>query len=416
MSDPAQPIITQKKKPWEIIVEFFSLKKNITAMLLMVILIGIGEWMADRFMPLYIQALGGTIQIVGVLAGMRNLVGALYSFPAGYLSEKVGYKRSLLIFNIIALIGYSIVILIQTWAAVLVGAFFYLAWSSVSLPATMSLISSNLPKNKRTMGVSLVSITKRVPKAVGPIIGGALMTAFGQLQGIRYAFMIAFIFGVIALVVQQIMITENVTKERDESVRNPFQMFKFISPSLRNLLISDTIIRFCEQIPDMMVVIWVVEINHISELDFGFLSAVEMIAAMLVYIPVAYLADKGNKKPFVLMTFCFFTLFPLVLLLSHNMPMMILAFIIRGLKEFGEPTRKALIMDLAPEDHKAGVFGVYYLLRDSIVSFAAFGGAYLWLVKPELNLLTAFGFGVIGTVFFAIFGRDLSALKTKTAA
>ena len=56
---------------------------------------------------------------------------------------------------------------------------------------------------------------------------------------------------------------------------------------------------------------------------------------------------------------------------------MIVAFIIRGLKEFGEPTRKALIMDLAPEDKKAGIFGMYYLVRDVIVSFAAFGRASL---------------------------------------
>jgi len=43
---------------------------------------------------------------------------------------------------------------------------------------------------------------------------------------------------------------------------------------------------------------WVVELNHISELEFGFLSAVEMATAMLVYIPVAYLADRSSKKPF----------------------------------------------------------------------------------------------------------------------
>lgn len=415
MNNSIQTPPPQKPKIWQVIVEFLSLKKNITAMLLMVILIGIGEWMADRFMPLYIQALGGTLQIVGVLAGMKNLVGALYSFPAGYLSEKFGYKRSLLIFNIIALIGYAIVILFQSWVAVLVGAFFYLAWSSVSLPATMSLISSNMPNNKRTMGVSLVSITKRLPKALGPIIGGALMTTFGNLQGIRYAFMVAFVFGVIALIVQQFMITENKPQKQDEAIHSPIEMFKLITPDLRNLLISDTIIRFCEQIPDMMVVIWVVEVNHISELNFGFLSAVEMVTAMLVYIPVAYLADRGTKKPFVLMTFVFFTLFPLVLLFSHNMPMMILAFAIRGLKEFGEPTRKALIMDLAPEDHKAGVFGVYYLIRDSIVSFAAFGGAYLWIVKPELNLLVAFGFGVLGTIYFAVFGKDGKSKAEITA-
>jgi MFS family permease len=389
------------------IITFFSFKKSIVAVLGMIILIGMGEWMADRFMPLYIRALGGGLEVIGVLSGMKNLLGALYSFPAGYLSERIGYKKALLIFNLIALIGYGIVIIFQSWAAVLVGAFFFMAWSSVSLPATMSLVSSVMPRNKRTMGVSLLSITKRIPKALGPVIGGLLIGLYGEVQGIRYAFMVALVLGIIAIFVQQFMIKETPNKSKNEKLKNPFAMFKLITPDLRNLLVSDTIIRFCEQIPDMLVVLWVVELNNISELQFGWLSTIEMAAAVLCYIPVAYLADKTAKKPFVLMTFGFFTLFPLILLFSHSFPMLILAFIVRGLKEFGEPTRKALIMDLAPEDQKAAVFGVYYLIRDVIVSAAAFGGVFLWAIKPEINLIAAFGFGVLGTVYFAIFGRDL---------
>lgn len=396
------------------VINFFNLKKSMVAVLLMIILIGMGEWMADRFMPLYIRALGGGLEVIGVLSGMKNLLGALYSFPAGYLSERLGHKKALLIFNLIALVGYSIVIIFQSWAAVLVGAFFFMAWSSVSLPATMSLVSTVMPANKRTMGVSLLSITKRIPKAIGPVIGGLLIGIYGEIQGIRYAFMIAFVLGVIAIFVQQKLIKDE-PPAKDETIRNPFAMFRLLNRDLRNMLISDIIIRFCEQIPDMLVVMWVVELNHISEFNFGLLSTVEMVTAVLCYIPVAYLADKTSKKPFVVMTFGFFTLFPLVLLFSHNMPMLILAFIVRGLKEFGEPTRKALIMDLAPEGKKAAVFGVYYLIRDVIVSAAAFGGVFLWAIKPEINLLTAFGFGVIGTVFFAIFGRDLKTDLAKPA-
>lgn len=396
------------------VINFFNLKKSMVAVLLMIILIGMGEWMADRFMPLYIRALGGGLEVIGVLSGMKNLLGALYSFPAGYLSERLGHKKALLIFNLIALVGYSIVIIFQSWAAVLVGAFFFMAWSSVSLPATMSLVSTVMPANKRTMGVSLLSITKRIPKALGPVIGGLLIGIYGEIQGIRYAFMIAFVLGVIAIFVQQKLIKDE-PPAKDETIRNPFAMFRLLNRDLRNMLISDIIIRFCEQIPDMLVVMWVVELNHISEFNFGLLSTVEMVTAVLCYIPVAYLADKTSKKPFVVMTFGFFTLFPLVLLFSHNMPMLILAFIVRGLKEFGEPTRKALIMDLAPEGKKAAVFGVYYLIRDVIVSAAAFGGVFLWAIKPEINLLTAFGFGVIGTVFFAIFGRDLKTDSAKPA-
>lgn len=108
-----------------------------------------------------------------------------------------------------------------------------------------------------------------------------------------------------------------------------------------------------------------------------------------------------GKKPFVVLTFSFFTLFPLVLLFSHSFEMLILAFVLRGLKEFGEPTRKALILELAPEHRKAGMFGLYYLVRDLIVSLAAFGGAFLWAIGPEVNLLTAFAFGASGTLWFA---------------
>ncbi len=95
---------------------------------------------------------------------------------------------------------------------------------------------------------------------------------------------------------------------------------------------------------------------------------------------------------------------------------MIVAFIIRGLKEFGEPTRKALIMDLAPEDKKAGMFGMYYLVRDVIVSFAAFGGAWLWVKSPETNFLVAAAFGAAGTLYFALFGRDLPTADPNRSA
>jgi len=87
--------------------------------------------------------------------------------------------------------------------------------------------------------------------------------------------------------------------------------------------------------------------------------------------------------------------------------MFVIAFIVRGLKEFGEPTRKALIMDLAPEDAKARTFGAYYLVRDIIVTLAALSSAWLWNRSPATNFLTAAAFGVAGTLYFALFGKDV---------
>jgi MFS family permease len=367
-------------------------------MLVMVILVGMGEKMAERFLPLYLIAIGGTPIVIGLLNGLDNLLSALYSYPGGWLAEKLGYKKALTIFNLMAIFGYLIVVLFTTWQAVLIGAIFFISWTAISLPATMSLISSVVPANRRSMGVSLNSIVKRIPMALGPIMGGALIMKYGRIQGIRYSFIIAIILAIIALFVQQRFIVEPplVKKPKQEKSSRHF------SNNLTNLLISDILVRFCEQIPYAFVVVWVVENNHLSEMQFGILTAIEMVTAMLIYIPVAYLADRSTRKPYVAITFFNFTIFPLVLLFSKTFPTLIFAFIIRGLKEFGEPTRKALIMDLAPEDSKAWTFGTYYFIRDVIVSVAAFAGAFLWKVSPALNFLVATGFGILGTLYFIL--------------
>lgn len=417
-------------KQRQTIADFLGLKKNIVALLAMVILVGLGEKMAERFLPLYLMALGGGTFSIGLLNGLDNLLSALYSFPGGYASDKLGHKRALLLFNLIAMAGYVVVIAVPNWQAVILGAILFVSWTAISLPATMDMVATVLPKNKRTMGVSLHSFVRRIPMALGPVIGGALIGVFGEIQGVRLAFIVAFVLAGVSLILQQRMIADEKRTSAEKGSSTSYGLILLNAP-LRHLLVSDVLVRFCEQIPYAFVVIWCISINKITPLQFGFLTTIEMITAMLMYIPVAYLADKSTKKPFVVTTFIFFTVFPLVLLMAQSFWIMVIAFVIRGLKEFGEPTRKALIMDLAPDGRKAATFGVYYLIRDIIVSIAAFGGAILWdastakliidtvgigqallpffnsITSPATNFLVAFGFGLAGTVYFILFGQDL---------
>ena len=395
---------------------FLGLQRSTVGVLAMVVLVGMGERMAERFLPIYMLALGGGAIAIGLLQAMDNLLSALYSFPGGYLSDRIGTKRSLLVFNMVAMSGFTLVISIPAWQAVLAGAVLFISWSAISLPATMSLIYKVLPQNKRTMGVSMHSLVRRIPMALGPLIGGLFIGMWGERDGVRLAFGAALAMSVVALVLQQRMIEDDKTSATSPAdtrgltpEKNPMKLLRLMNSAMKRLLVTDILIRFCEQIPYAFVVVWCMKVISapVSAIQFGLLTSIEMATAVLVYIPVAYLADRSTKKPFVLMTFVFFTLFPLVLLYSRSLEWLIVAFILRGLKEFGEPTRKALIMDLSPDSCKAGMFGLYYLIRDVIVAVAAFGGAFLWQIDPQMNLITAFVFGILGSVGFAIFGRDL---------
>jgi MFS family permease len=395
------------------VLDFFALRTSMFGILAMVILVGMGEKMAERWLPIYLQSLGGGVLAVGVLGYLDNQLSAIYSFFGGYVSDRLGTKRALLLFNFMAMSGYLLIIAVPSWPTAILGAVLFISWTAISLPATMDLVSVVVPRNKRTMGVSMHSLVKRFPQALGPLFGGICIDVWGEQTGVRMAFAVALAMAVVAVAMQQRLIHEPPRKSRKEirAEANPFRLLRLINPKLRNLLASDILVRFCEQIPDLFVVIWCYKtIAHpVTATQFGVLTTIEMATALLCYVPVAYFADRTGKKPFVLMTFVFFTLFPLVLMFCHSFWPLVGAFVLRGLKEFGEPTRKALIMDLAPEDRKAAVFGLYYLIRDVIVAFAAGGGAILWAISPTANLLTAFAFGVAGTTWFALRGKEVKS-------
>ena len=388
---------------------FLGLRQSIVGLLAMVVLLDMGERMAEQFLPIYLMALGGGAASVSLLNGLDNLLSALYAFPGGYLSHRLGVKRALLLFNLMAIAGFLVVILIPRWEAVIAGSFLFISWTAISQPASMSLIAKALPAQKRTMGVSMHSLVRRIPMALGPLLGGTFIARWGETDGVRYAFVAAAAMGLVAMVVQQRLINDDDGRPADGArgpERNPLRLLKTMCPELRSLLTSDILIRFCEQIPYAFVVVWAMKVipHPVGPVQFGLLRSIEMATAILVYLPVASLADRTTKRPFVVATFVFFTAFPLVLLFSRSFVPLVFAFILRGLKEFGEPARKALILDLCPDDQKAGMFGAYYLARDLVVSLAAFSSFLLWQISPATNLLTAFAFGIIGTVWFALRG------------
>jgi MFS family permease len=390
--------------------------RAMVSMLLMVVCVGLGEKLAERFLPLYLGALGAGPAIIGALNGFDNVLSALYSYPGGWISYRFGYRRALVIFTLLACCGYLVVILVPSWWAVFLGSLFFISWTAISLPAVMSLINRSVAKNRRVLGVSIHSLVRRLPMALGPVLGGALIGWLGIGHGVRVAFGAALVLALLAVALMLFFV-----EDAPESLRPPpplRESLRWFSPALRTLLVADILIRFAEQLPYAFLAVWVCKNLGQSEWVFGWLTAIEMAMAMLVYLPVAWLADRGGKKPYIVTTFVFFTAFPSVLYLAGRvpewlgrpglvLPLLGVAFVVRGLKEFGEPTRKSLILDLAPEEAKAATFGAYYLIRDVIVGVVAFSAGWLWTLGPGWNLAVATAFGLAGTLYFAWRGQDL---------
>ena len=396
MQTPSQQSVSSARR----LADFFGLKRNLVILLITIFVIGAGEELWMRFVPKYLQALGATVFVIGLYDALRTLLGAIYAYPGGLLVDFWGHRRAFIIFNLVSISGYALVLLIPHWSAVIAGMFLFLSWTCFSLPATFSLVGASLAANRHSMGIGVQSVIRRLPIMIAPIFGGILIDRFGIISGVRIALLLSILLSGVTILVQWQLRAEPKEEITTDERWNIWRSWREFNVPMRRLLLSDVLVRFCERIPYAWVVIFAMDYIGVSGKQVGVLTAIEMLAATLCIIPASHFADRHGREPFVIVTFITFTLFPISLLMSRSFSALVIAFAIRGLKEFGDTSRKALIIGYCEEQRRGQMVGTYYLVRDLIVCPGAIVGAYLWKLGASLNFLGAAALGVVGTIFY----------------
>src|SRR5207302_2955719 len=278
--------------------------------------------------------------------------------------------------------------------------FLFLSWTCFSLPATFSLIGDALEANRHSMGVGVQSVIKRLPIMIAPIFCGMCIDRYGIINGVRIGLVVSVFLSSATILLQRQLREEQKRKIEASDRWNFWRSLREFNSPMRRLLLSDILVRFCERVPYAWVVIFAMDYIGVSGRQVGILIAIEMVAATLCVIPASHYADRHGRESFVVVTFIMFTLFPISLLMSRSFSALVIAFLIRGFKEFGDTSRKALIIGYSDSDRRGQMVGAYYLVRDSMVSTGAILGAYLWKLGPALNFLGAAALGATGTIFY----------------
>ena len=380
----------------------FAGDRNVLRVAIAMLLLSLGENLWKKFLPAYLQALGAPIRAVGLFGSAQDLIDGLYQYPGGWLGDRLGRRNALLLFAGAAVAGYCVYALTSSWAWTLLALALSAAWTSMASPTLFAVVGDALPRTRRAIGFTLQSILRRVPIVVAPIAGGVLIARLGIVRGMQMLFAVTIVLGVATLlVVRQV----NVPRIEGKAT-NIRGVWSACPRPLRFLLLSDVFIRTCEGMVDVFLVIYATRIIGLTVTQFGVLISIQTVTAIAVYLPAARYADRLGRKPFVIATFLAFSLFPLAVVWSATFLAAALAFVLGGLREIGEPSRKALIVDLAEPTLRARTVGLYYLIRSVMIAPAAMVGGVLWEHAPGLPFFVACAFGLVGTAVFAITVRE----------
>jgi MFS family permease len=351
-----------------------------------------------------------------VLEGFGYLIG-------GSLAHRLGARWALAASVLPPAVGFTVMLTSSSPWGIAIGAVLMTSWDALSVPATFDVVGSEVPKNRRTIAFALQSVQKRLPKIIGPAVGAAVFVSFGYWSNIVLAFAL---LGCSVLV--QLMLTHRM-RPKAEPAHVPYaSIVSQMPPELRRLLTAEIFIRWGDWFVRSFSALYVFQLltgelawlPPAAKAAVGMLIVITNLTSLATYIPVAKWVDRSpSPRPFIGLTFFLFAIFPLCLVLLPRaalwagLPVMaglVLTYALNGLRELGEPARKALIANgFAPEVRARGV-GLYWGLRSFAYCPAPLLAAYLWgAIGPELTFLIGGCLGLAGTAWFALSGRALRA-------
>lgn len=413
--------------------QFFALRRDVLVLSIAMFAFSLAFQMTGRYIPEYMRLLGASAGVIGLYGSVGNLIGAVYPYPGGALSDRIGSRLSLTAFGLVSTAGFALWwlapefgaisldgVTVPVWIWIFVGLFLSQAWKSFGLGATFAIVKQSVPPDRLAAGFASTETFRRIGFLVGPLLAATLLAVTPTfVGGFQLVLLVAIGFGVVATVSQHYLYraAEDTIGKSFEGIAQLVDDLRSMPDVLRPLLVGDTLVRFAN---GMVYVFFVIVVTQFLEVGFtgfgvalspaaffGVLLGIEMVVALLTMVPVANLAERVGLKPTVGLGFAVYAVFPILLISAPADPLVVGAlFAFSGLRFAGLPAHKALIVGPAEAEAGGRVTGSYYLLRNTIVIPSAAIGGWLYELDPVLAFTIASAIGLAGTGYFLAFGRE----------
>jgi MFS family permease len=401
---------------------WLALNASTGALLAAILLVGMSSELWSPLMPEYLTARGALVLFVALYGSAKDLLEAINFYVGGVVAARLDTRRALLLFNALPLAGLAVLLAWQSKYAIFVALPFVGVWNSIAGPATLRVVGDSLAEHRRSMAFSLQSIQKRLSSLLAYFLSGELVLLLGRVQGVRAALAVSIVLVLLSLAVQ-FRYMRTAVRDQVRAHDEPLALLRRFDPQLKRLLASEIVVRWCDSMPRELIILYAVpilapllrtreaqtqdELTAVGVAFFmGVLLVVLNVTSLLLYVPVGHLASKAGaaKKPFIGLTFVFFALFPFALAaLGERWGVwgLVLAFVVGGMRELGEPARKAMITELVPKECRTQAIGLYWAARGIGIAPASLVGGLIWyLAGPRAMLCTAGGLGALGAALF----------------
>jgi MFS family permease len=313
--------------------------------------------------PLYAQSLGATPEQVGLAVAASTLTGIFIKLPAGTLSDVLG-RRVLLIIGacvfaftpflyvaVASLTGFIILRLVHGNATAIFG------------PTASATISDVVSVNERGAKLGLYSSLQGVGQALGPLVGGFLISAAGYGN----TFLLSGAVGSAGLLLVMTLQPPRRAHEKKNVLAQFRQGLREVASNKSILLLSVIVAiqMFAVGAYNGFIPLFAKDSLGMDASLIGVIFGVQTAVALLARPLVGRLSDRVGRKPLILggLVWCGITISALPLIPSASLLILLAALWGLGLSTISS-VGTAYITDLAKSHQYGAAHGTFGTIFD----------------------------------------------------
>jgi MFS family permease len=385
--------------------KFGFFKGNVAVLAISMAIFAFAEQMVFPYLSIYISALGGDAQSIGLVYSLGT-IGSVILLPiGGYIADNRGRVKIVAAMSYVFALSSIFFITATNWRLLIIGVFFQ-RLSLIYTPAMAALMADSLSIQQRGIGFAAFRAIPGLAALSSPYIAGYLIDKYNTIIAMKICYTIFLICGIIASTLR-LKLTETLPENRVNlslsnfpkllvtSYRNMLDALKEVPKTMWAITAISCISIFFGSIAGPFWVVYAMEVIKLSAKEWGTIILCATGLRIVLSLPAGRIIDTVGKKKCILASLALMPIPILFFIRSKTfMEVLIVVLLIECFDDFLMPSARALVADLIPR-HKRGLInaalGRGYLI---VTVGGTLGGGALALFIPSM-----LGFALGGYIY-----------------
>lgn len=357
-----------------------------------------GTTMVWPFLTIYAsEKLLLPLAAVTSLMTFNSVSGFASSVVAGSLVDRFGRKGMM----VIGLFGMAIVYLgyisaVEFWQFALL-MFLSGVFNPLYRVGTDAIVADMIAPENRTQAYSLIRMGRNVGVALGPILGGLVLSRSYSIGFVAASVTLIF-FGLLTV----FFLKETLQHDENQPHDNLQDQLRVISQALRNkafarMVASFTLMEFCATLMWVVLAVYIKQNFGINEAQYSWIPTTNALMVICFQVLITRVTQRHSPTKVMPIGAAFYPVAMLLVAFSSNFWGFLSAMVIMTLGELiTAPTATAYVANLAPPDQRGRYLGFFGLSWYIALAVGPMGAGFL---SDNISIQSPwFAGGIIGVI------------------